>query len=75
LIVNGDVDAYEKAPAPGRPLNNLAAPDVRAPCCSWSLAFLKRFQARFGAFSLIFHSPFSELRLGMAGGGGYTLAP
>jgi dolichol-phosphate mannosyltransferase len=58
------------APALGRPLNSSAAPDVRAPVVRgrWHV------WAGFGAFSLNFRTLFGELRLGMAGGGGYTLA-
>jgi dolichol-phosphate mannosyltransferase len=38
------------------------------------LAFLERFPARFGGYSRNFHHLARELLLGMAGGGGYTLA-
>jgi hypothetical protein len=56
------------APALGRPLNGKAAPDVRAPLFV-VVGILGPFLARFIPFAAV-----SELRLGIAGCGGYTLA-
>ena len=56
------------APALGRPLNSSAAPDVRAP----SVRGRWHFGGRFGPFYV--YTPQSELRLGFARSGGYTLA-
>jgi hypothetical protein len=58
------------APALGRPLNSSAAPDVRAP----SVRGRWHFWGHFGPVSGFFLSVNPELRLGMSGGCGYTLA-